>query len=1053
MAGLQLIAISNIGKNLQKDYSSLTALMTSPPDINALVPYLKVTDNDSGRILYDNNRWLHIEDNSDVILDLLNMDIEVGKNGYPSLIAGTIKFKILNANKFITPENEIKIPGLFSLLSYKNVQFGWNDPRFSLFNEDVMEMKFDTTVDAQNTGIITMHVGSSLNYFNKIEHVFATTLKDTSTINSKNRESTSINYNGKELFSNETIKNIIDSELRQPYNQISYLRMFDNIMYDFDWNYPYKEYSTDGFLEVLQILDDIESLNGIEHLYTQWFSLDSGGLLVKKSPLDSADFYRFDGNHHYTQSWYGNFVDFSSFDVNNRKEIAIVPRISKYHGVAGNASSEIQSLRNDVYDVLDYSMTIYNRNLTKLEKNNGLDLFKNPINEDSYLAVPDAIEAIYYKEFLFNKDNSPFIKNYNFNPDGTPNLGTDDRTIEKERIEKLSKVHIQYILELRKLAGELYSNSNKDITSSQIKLKIREIYNKLSSTIIDDAEFINKILKPKEINVENYNYNILDAEYTFWKFLLGEKELEKPKFGIPESDITNLSSIKAIDLVTLLELNYRLRNKTNPFYYSPLWTTRLQSLDDFSKKIGDDKDIKKNNPNSFELQYFYTSNNLTSIHDCIVYLASQINKLLGRNVVENWIGSYYTIMIDTDADIDVKKSMEESKKEEIVNELNTDKIELFTWYESKNQLRLMDIVADLNIKLDKELTDGYKVKIKIYDGVPNLPDRSYEIKWNEKLYGTTSKNIPRKISIMGGFEEGDRINFTGQNRLEYLLIPKKVYDNIWADSGSFFEFWNKIFAHFRQHFNLNLYFSVYRINGITEVEIFCLDLITEAVNSWDGNTDFAEIVGKLQGRFIAFDYRANNSIITSFNASVQTQDSLFLSFMPAQTSKSIISLFEIGATKFDTLSKEALDNLEKIYNKIFKSIKTGNIPVDNNGKSKWNGMLNNIQAYNSNEQLGTLLKDGELRSDIEFLEAIVKFYNASGTYPAHLLFGGYSISLELVGINGFASFQLIGLRNSGLYDGIYMIEKAKHYIDKTTFKTTLDCKLLVPRIRKFKEGT
>ena len=57
--GLRLAAIANIGENLRQDYSSLTALVTSPPDINALVPYIKITDLDTDRVLYDNNKWLH----------------------------------------------------------------------------------------------------------------------------------------------------------------------------------------------------------------------------------------------------------------------------------------------------------------------------------------------------------------------------------------------------------------------------------------------------------------------------------------------------------------------------------------------------------------------------------------------------------------------------------------------------------------------------------------------------------------------------------------------------------------------------------------------------------------------------------------------------------------------------------------------------------------------------------------------------------------------------------------------------------------------------------
>lgn len=1030
--GLQLVAISNIGKNLKNDYSSLTALVSNPPDINSLVPYIKITDIDSNRILYDTTKWLHNLIDADIVLDLLNMDIEVGKNGYPSLISGSIKFKILNANKFITEDNDIRIPGLFGLLSYKNVQFGWADPRFSFFDEDVIEMKFDTTADTQNTNIITMHIGTPLQYFNKIEHAFISKLKDSSNLNAKPREKFTLNYNGKTVFSNQTAENIVKKELNKPYGDISYLKMFDNIMYDFDGKYSYKSYSLTGTVWGIKtvfffipLTTDVDSVLGIEHLFARYYSPDQGSTLSNSS---TGDLYRFDGQHHYTESWYGNFVDFSSFNPDNRIYKAIIPRISKYQDIQDNASLDLYLLRGKLFDLLNGNPTIYDFSLREIENAPQLPLFTNLYQYESYKGVPTIVENEYYRKFLYNKTNSPYVRNYNFNPDGTPKLSTDNRTIERDRVERLIAKHIQYILELRKIAGDLYTKSTTDaISPLELKLLIRDVYVKLSEDVFTDEEYIN-LMRPIEINVEQYEFK-----------QLSENEFVHPSFRIPNEAINRQNDITVVDAVTLLELNYRVRNQFNPFYQKFEWITLIQSLDDFRKETGEDKNPTPVSPRTGLSQD--VSEKLVTIYDCMLFFGTYINRWIGKPVPTDWVSAYYAIMVDSEEEKEqIKKQMEEEQeKEEPVEELSYDKANLFTAYELKNNLRLKDIVNDLNTKMEEVLEPKYLIQIKIYNGNPNLPqDRAYELSWSE--------DSERKISILGKYEEGETIEYPNTPRLEHLLVPKTLYDNILQDNESLFGILRDIFKHFSNYFNLNLEFSIYREKGTTTIEIFCIDLITEAINNWSGNTDFAEITGVLEDKFIAFDYRANNSIITKLSANVQTQDSLFLSFMPAQTEGSLLALFNTASDRYKQgkLSDSAIDNLVAVYSKMFKPIQ--NVSTS---QTKFEGMINNVQQYVKTNKLSTLLKEKDLLNDIDFLEAVVKFYNASGTYPAHLLFGGYSITLELLGLNGFASFQIVGLRNSGIYDGIYMIEKARHYIDKTTFTTTLDMKLLAPRIRAF----
>lgn len=1037
MAGLQLGAISNIGQGLKNDYSSLTAMVSDPTEINTLVPYIKVTDKDSNRIMYDTTKWLHQLSEADIILDLLNMDIEVGKNGIPSLIAGTIKFKILNANKFITPENDIRIPGLFGLLSYKNVKFGWSHPKFagSMFNEDVIEMKFETTADTQNTNIITMHIGTPLQYFNKIEHAFISKLKDSSNLDAKPREKFGLNYNGKTLFSDQTSEDIVKNELKKSYGDISYLKMFDNISYDFAGKYSYKKYSLTGTTWGIKtafffvpITTDVDSVLGIDHIFARYYSPDQGSELSNSS---TGELYHFDGQHHYTESWYGNFVDFSSFNPDNKTYKAIIPRISLYHQKyvednINNTSSELNLIRGKLLDALNGKPAIYDVNLSSLSRY----VYESKL----YSGVDVVIDDEYYRKFLYNNSNSPYNQNYNFNSDGTPKLSTGNRTIERERVEKLISIHIKYILELRKIAGIIYTKGSTDkISPYELKSLIRNIYKKLSEDTIDDKDYIN-LLRPKNINIENYGLS----------------------FRIPAGAITDTNRISTIDVVTLLELNYRERTQYNPFYRKSEWINVIQSLDDFKTETGDDKNFPIVTPNIKFPQAI--SDKLVTIYDCMLFfgeyintwvgkstdtdiISSNLNKWIGKPAPTDWISAYYAIMIDSKEEQEkIKKIMkDEQNNKEPVEESSYDRANVFNSYELNNNIRLKDIVKDLNSKLEEVLESKYLIQIKIYKSDPNLPkNRDYEIKWNEES--------ERKINILGKYEKGETVEYPDIPRLEHLLIPKPFYDNILGHNESLFSILRNIFQHFSNHFNLNLDFSIHREKGTTIIEIFCVDLITEAIESWSGNTDFAEISGVLEDKFIVFDYRARNSIITKLSANVQTQDSLFLSFMPAQSEGTLLALFNTASDRYgkNKLSDSAMDNLVAVYNKMFK-------PIQNTTtlREKFEGVINNVQQYVKTNKLSTLLKEKDLTNDIEFLEAIVKFYNSSGTYPAHLLFGGYSITLELLGLNGFASFQIVGLRNSGIYDGIYMIEKARHYIDKTTFKTTLEMKLLVPRIRAF----
>jgi len=1080
--GVQLKAISNISSRVARDYATLTSIMSNPTESNSLVPYIKIWDVLSNRVLFDNATYLHnpnLVQNSDIILDLLNMQIEVGKNGIPSLISGSIKFKILNANKFITKENEIKIPGLFSLLSYKRLKFGWADPRFNMFDEQVIESKFDHSTDTQNTAIVTMHVGSPLLYFNKIEHTMLGGLKDTSTLNTKKRNKFSINYNGKILFSQQVIDNIIESELKDGPKSVSFIKMFDNILYDF--RKSEKQYTNFEFNR-----DDESNKLGLSHIFSTNYGLgklesgitqinignllkgidNNGNIALWKTTINldgsisipifnqhdnidrnrtsnvnvymnstklpimdltkniaQSDFYRFDSSHHFSNVWYGNVFDFSEYAPN--KYLNIIPRISRYNQVQGSGQNisifQEPSIDGPTgYNSFKFSFASFLND--HLNPSTGLVDLEYYFDGLDVVAIYDTVYMWYYQQYLWDSKLTPFKVAYE--PDGNGGLNiVNTKTIERERLELLSKIYIEYILELRKIIKEIYTKDG--VTKEYIREKIKVLYNGIKQTVITEPKFL-QLLLPSITDMSEY----------------------ENKFDIPNEKINWSSSVSVVDLVTMLELNLSFRGdypNSILFYDKENWINLIESLDDLSApstssgKVSQvPSSISKTAVNIFNC---YRTIATWFLKDIVKKDISPVGALAGA--VEGaitWELIYYGIMSVQD---EATKSTQEEIQENIekLTEQETGKRDTFSIYELDDNLRLIDIVNDWNVKLNRMLKPEHKIQFSIYKESPSLPqNRQYSIKWKD-----------REISIMGTAEKGDVLPLTSTDfNLNYLLIPNSIYKPILQRGTGIFQILREIFEHFRTYFNLNLDYSVYREGQTTIIEIFCLDLINGAIESWNGDLDFKSISDVLGNRFVVLDYRSSNSIVTSFNANVKTQDSLFLSFMPAQTDQSILALFKTGSEKSENLSEEALDNLVKIYTKVFRPPDT----PEEIKEGKFQGMLNKVQQYYNSGTLQSILDESEVikGGDPEYFEALVNFYQASGTYPAHLLFGGFSISVELIGLNGFTSFQIIGIRNTGIYDGLYMVETVNHYLDKTTFKTTVNCKLLMPRIRTIKEN-
>lgn len=966
---LQLVAISNITDQLKQDYELMKKYMADPTLSNTLMPYIKIVDKTTGKVLYENTRYLHNidEDSSDILLDLLSLDLTVGKNGMPSLVGGNVKFKLYNANKFITEDNAIRRPELFSLLSKKQIIFGWYDPAFKKFNEEVIEVKFSHKSDTQNTAIIDMEIGSPLTFFNKVESAYIGGIKDVSDLPTSIAPTYNQKYSGKININSQTIESIIDNEILS--NNINYLVMFDNFL---SLNSEVEKSSVDGLPFWIQHVI-YPYKNTLINRFSKYYLSDERNPDATNNISDSSEnlrdskLYRYDEFLRSPLQWYGNKVNFT--DTNYTKDILLIhPRLIEYSFNNPNAENEIE---NNILSLLD-SYIIDDKFLYGAELEYITDLYRDR-NDDLY----GHIYKIYYLDFLYNSQNSPLLNN---RYDGL----NKDRT----RLLNLMNSHIKFIANLNQFIQNEMSVLK---TKGEIKFKFRKFFQEQLDLFGNADETIIKIMRPILISQ--------DSIEELREFSQSESSLSINK---PVADsYEELSTIGILPIIMLLELNYTEIFKNNsPFYDNNNWISLINSA------LG------------------YTTN-LTTIYKCFRYIATYLNK----NWIEpcNWNEIYNIIMSDNEDD---KLEIQKLKEIDALNDaddLVTTSSDIFGLYYNKSYITLGQIADELSGKLNRLLKDDFKIKIIVYDKYPSLvQNREYV--------------IPNGNSSMQ-FIMSDPGN--SEYKLKNLLLPKKVYVNMKNRADSLLGIIRDIFDFFRKHFNINLEFSIYNDNGKVNIEIFCVDVITDEIDRWDGGLDFNINIEN----FIVLDYRTSNSVILNFSADVKTLDTLFLTFMSTMNKDSIISLFQIAKRESSNLSDEAIDNLVKVFTKMFNvEAPTGS------AESITNMMLNKVNQYYSAPGLGNITSDvnSKIGLDYDFYQSLLKFYEQSGTYPAHLLFGGFTIELEIMGLVNFASFQVIGLRNTGLYDGIYFIEEVNHSLHKSKFTTKLRCKMLSPRVRKQK---
>jgi len=178
-------------KKVKEDYNILSLLSVRASLKAELVPFLTIQiDNKpiytNTKTISDVNFW-DKDTKEKIIIDLESAEMVVGKNGIPSLIEGSVSFKILNQNLLIDPNTfGIRYPEFFELMGMKKIIFGWKGGRdindspyyFGEFNEDIIQSKFDAKLSSHQTLDLTLSFASPLTFLQKTSSSILIDAKD-----------------------------------------------------------------------------------------------------------------------------------------------------------------------------------------------------------------------------------------------------------------------------------------------------------------------------------------------------------------------------------------------------------------------------------------------------------------------------------------------------------------------------------------------------------------------------------------------------------------------------------------------------------------------------------------------------------------------------------------------------------------------------------------------------------------------------------------------------------------------------------------------------------
>jgi len=1109
MPGVQLIALQELSKDAQENFRTLTGLIKASNSASELIPYIKIYNPDTGKLLYTNNKFFSSPNFNfnDLIIDLIEAEIEVGKSGVPSLIEGTLNFKILNQNKMVNPDRTLKTPELFALLSNINVSFGWAS-LYKKFDESCIIRNFNTNYAGNNVMDLTISFGSPLTYLNEVNSALWENLKDTSKLKSESDDSTINNNATTDLLNNTQINSTLSklSDNDNPYKFL--ISVYDN------FKFPNKDEMSVNL--TTQALNSFHNIDIYELLWKENYHYFSIGF-INESKNTSLTFYS--GEYNYIDIWYANETNLSTSDrTNNNNNTyqsiqynAIIPKIFNINNydkyirsqlpneltdtdkktlyAIENIENNTLSINNDNYttyisaindasiDKIYYDTLYFNPNtsiitgnydqyivnITQITYETGMNgttpgLYFNIYltckdgttitykNNDKFTITSDIITKLIHGysdeqeevntivNNIINDSKTISTKTYNTNIHTIYTYDKNNTSIERDFIISLIKDHISFIFDLKQIIDKYITliNNKTNFLTDLVKIDIIQSYKKYSNNVIKNIS---------ELGIKASNIKISRTiSRTF--------SLDPQNVYIVDIKQTNNTTLSYIDYAMLAELNNINQVPNNNINNNKLWKKYINSSNITYKKI-----INKS-----------IIDNFNSIYQCLNLLVNIIefnNKKNISNINYNTVYNYnwhdiYTVITsksstqdkliaDQNAFIEHNKELSQQNDQN-----NTEKSTFINYQTSTNKITLQSIADDLNIKFAKSQEDNFLVKIDFYASasadVPSLStNKHYIIKWNENdnSMEDTSNENKNTINLLKKSTLNKNTKNSTPYKIENLRIPTHIYNNILQHSTSLFDLLNRIFKYFNE-FNINLMYSVYRETDTktTIIEIFNIDMISEAVQKWNGDLSFSSVANELKDAFIVFDYNSLNSIILDLTVNAKTQDSLFTTFMPILNKDNLVGIFTYIIKNPSAVTNKVISNIETVYRTVFKDNGTN---IQN-----FNGQVKKLQQYANNNNLSKIIND-KFGKDDKLTTALIELYMINGSYPAHLLFAGYSISLKILGFNNLASFQVFGLRNSGLSDGLYMIESVKHSIDKTKFETTIEARLLNPRIGSYKD--
>lgn len=1086
-SGLQLSAFNINSDNLKAYVKELQVYAKDPSKFAELAPFIKISDMKK-RIIYDNSKFFSSPnfDYNDVIIDLISVEMKVGNASYPSIVEGKLVLKILNSNKFVNDNNVILRPELFELMSYRRIQLGWfniyKKNTNLIFDEYAMIEKFDIKYDGGNTSTITVNLTAPLLQFNKTEaSKQKIVLNDSPKIDVKN---TNLKRTAKPISSAPlNVDTLMDKLFDGSSPLLPMINTYNDPIYTSDYNrfktinnlFGRNTNVTEGLDKYN--LNDILAYSSLNDDNNTYFSKLQSFIYhnhIIRGTTKDGKISIYDWNNNYINVWYGNKLDIDKTADSSKIYFTLI----------------IPKLGNDIHNS-DTIYTTFHNKILSLASKGEYELLADNINKNSTVCTDTLME---YNEDFYKKQNFFQANNIQVNP--IKEFTKNCNIAKLSAIKDLKKI-IDNSLKAGILNIDNYKKNNIQNLETDLRNKIKEFWatNKLN-TISNYTQYLTEPIGNSVANSIISNIIPLKLELTI-------DDIEDKITNIDEKKLTDISYI---EFILLCELNNINKHKNDNFklstnsnyskYISSIYFSKnniLNSLNTIVELLHYatylcDPITKKMFPNyKFDDMYNgYTFNlkdtktqNSKDYYNSLLSLYQRPSDSKKISLIFNWTWVYDSL---TNPKI-INKAIESTTTEEYKKPIiDTESYLIYEGLLHSSCFTLEGVIKLINETYNNTnspslLGNNRKIEVKIHNSYLSLPelDYTYILSNNalKKVSATDSKNTSSTSTTINLIDDTDVIKDSKSNidnRLSHLKIPTKIANNIMEDKQNIFAVLRKIFAYF-QKFNINLEFSVYNENNrennntysepTSIIEIFCVDVLKSNLDSWNGDMSFSSDNDKNILEYTpVLDYNTKNSIILDLQVSVSTQESLFLTFLPNINNNTTLAIFANGvkyAGKIkNTSNKEnnpeansVFQSLNYIYDKLgfktsdkFKDVKE---VTSNNIQSIYETMKVNKDTLLNN---GGIQGNSDISKDDEFIQNMINYYSKTGTYPSHLLFGGYRITIKLLGCIGFTSFQTFVLRNSGLYDGIYYVESANHFINKTTFTTTLEAILLIPRVAK-----